>query len=65
MVTRGTILPHELSGVARGLLGSENVCQRQREPEHPTPHGQFNSHLICELNGEWGGGGPTHTTSQQ
>ena len=51
VVTRGTIHAHKLSGVAKGLLGSENVCQRQREPEHPTPHGQHNSHLICESNG--------------
>ena len=61
VVTRGTIHAHKSSGVARGLLGSENICQRQREPEHPTPHGQHNSHLVCESNG----GGPTHTTSRQ
>ena len=51
VVTRGTIHAHKLSGAAGGFLGSENICQRQGEPEHSTPDGQHNSNLVCESNG--------------
>ena len=51
VVTRGTIHAHKLSGAPGGFLGGENICQRQGEPEHSTPDGQYDSNLICESNG--------------
>ena len=51
VVTRGMIHAHKLSGVAGSFLGSENICQRQGEPEHSAPDGQHDSNLVCESNG--------------